>query len=104
VAKVTSTGPEGIVTSYQVNFSKQPTGDEFNGQTLGSQWQWVRQDAANWSLSSNPGSLTITPTTGDLTTTTNTAHNLLLQPALGDWTQTTKVTFNHEPNAATEQA
>jgi len=103
VATITSTGPDGIVTTYKVNFAKQPSGDEFNGSTLGSQWQWVRESPADWSLSSNPHSLAITPKTGDLTTTTNTAQNVLLQPALGDWTQTTKLTFSHRPNAATQQ-
>jgi alpha-glucuronidase len=103
VATITSAGPDDIVTTYKVNFAKQPSGDEFNSSTLGSQWQWVRESPADWSLTSNPHSLTITPKTGDLTTTTNTAQNVLLQPALGDWTQTTKITFNHRPNAATQQ-
>jgi len=103
VATVTSTGPDGIVATYKVNFARQPSSDGFDGPALGAQWHWVRQASADWSLSANPGSLTITPKTGDLTTTTNTAQNLLLQPALGDWTQTTKLTFNHRPNAATQQ-
>jgi beta-glucosidase len=103
VATITSTGPDGIVATYKINFARRPSGDEFSSSTLGSQWQWVRESPADWSLSSNPGSLTITPKTGDLTTTTNTAQNMLLQPALADWTQTTKITFSHRPNAATQQ-
>jgi beta-glucosidase len=103
VATLTSTGPDGIVTTYKVNFARRPSGDEFSGSTLGSQWQWVREAPADWSLSANPGSLTITPKTGDLTTTTNTAQNVLLQPALNDWTQTTKLTFSGRPNTATQQ-
>ncbi|WP_345630256.1 glycoside hydrolase family 3 C-terminal domain-containing protein [Rugosimonospora acidiphila] len=103
VATVTSTGPDGIVAKYQINFARQGSSDEFDSSTLGSQWHWVREAPADWSLSTNPGSLTITPKTGDLTTTTNTAQNILLQPALGDWTQTTKLAFNHRPNAATQQ-
>jgi alpha-glucuronidase len=47
--------------------------------------------------------VTITPETGDLVTTTNTAKNILLQPALGDWTMTSKLTFSATPNAATQQ-
>src|SRR5262249_8013199 len=81
VATITATGPDGIVTTYKINFARQPSGDEFNSSTFGSQLQWVRESAADWSLSSNPHSLTITPKTGDLITTTNTAQNLLLQPA-----------------------
>ena len=103
VATVTSTGPDGIVATYRINFAKRPSGDEFNGAALGSQWHFVREAPADWSLSANPGSLTITPKTGDLTTNTNTAQNVLLQPALGDWTQTTKLTFNHRPDTATQQ-
>src|SRR5262249_32561675 len=103
VATVTSTGPDGIVAKYTVNFARQPKSDGFDASALGAQWHWVREAPDNWSLSSNPGALTITPTTGDLTTTTNTAQNILLQPALGDWTQTTKLTFDHRPNAATQQ-
>lgn len=103
VATVTSTGPDGIVATYKINFAHRPAGDEFNRAVLGSQWNWVREAPADWSLSSNPGSLTITPKTGDLTTTTNTAQNVLLQPALGDWTQTTKLTFSHRPDTATQQ-
>jgi beta-glucosidase len=103
VATVTSTGPDGIVKKYQINFARKPSSDGFDGSTLGSQWHWVRESPSDWSLSANPGSLTITPTTGDLTTTTNTAQNILLQPALGNWTQTTKLTFNHRPDAATQQ-
>jgi beta-glucosidase len=103
VATVTSTGPDGIVTTYHVNFAERPRGDEFNGTALGPQWQWVREAPGDWSLSANPGSLTITPKTGDLTTTTNTAQNVLLQPALGDWMQTAKLTFSHRPDTATQQ-
>ncbi|WP_203919079.1 glycoside hydrolase family 3 C-terminal domain-containing protein [Rugosimonospora africana] len=103
VATVTSTGPDGIVAKYQINFARQASGDTFDSSTLGSQWHWVREAPADWNLSTNPGSLTITPKTGDLTTTTNTAQNVLLQPALGDWTQTTKLTFSQRPNAATQQ-
>ena len=103
VATVTSTGPDGIVAKYHINFARRPSGDEFNRSPLGSQWQWVREAPADWNLTSNPGSLTITPTTGDLTTTTNTAQNLLLQPALGDWTQTAKLTFSRRPDTATQQ-
>jgi beta-glucosidase len=103
VATVTSTGPDGIVMTYKVNFARRPSGDEFSRSTLGSQWQWVREAPGDWSLSANPGSLTITPKTGDLTTTTNTAQNVLLEPALNDWTQTTKLTFSGRPNAATQQ-
>jgi beta-glucosidase len=101
VATVTSTGPEGIVATYTVNFSPTPAGDEFDGSSLDPKWTLVRPDPAN--LAVGGGSLTITPQTGDLTTTSNSAKNLVLQPALGDWTMTSKLTFSAPPNAATQQ-
>ena len=59
----------------------------------------------NSNLSTGLGSLTITPEAGQLTTNNaTTAKNLVLQPAFGNFTETTKVTFNQKPNAATQQA
>jgi beta-glucosidase len=103
VATITSTGPEGIVATYAVNFALAAQSDEFTSDTLGPQWSIVRETPGDWSLTSNPGSFVITPKTGDLQTTTNTARNLLLQPALGDWTMTSKVAFSARPNATTQQ-
>jgi hypothetical protein len=70
---------------------------------MGAQWSFVRETPADWSLTSSPGSLVITPKQGDLNAGTNTARNILLQPALGDWTMTSKLTFSARPNAATQQ-
>jgi beta-glucosidase len=101
VATVTSTGPDGIVATYTVNFAQPASSDEFNGTSLDPKWTVVRPDPAN--LAIGGGSLTITPQAGDLTTTSNNAKNLVLQPALGDWTMTSKLTFAAVPNAATQQ-
>ena len=101
VASVTSTGPDGIVATYTVNFAPAASSDEFNGGTLDPKWTVVRPDPAN--LTVGGGSLTITPEAGDLVTTTNNAKNLVLQPALGDWTMTSKLTFSAAPNAPTQQ-
>jgi beta-glucosidase len=101
VATVTSTGPDGIVATYTVNFAQPASSDEFNGTSLDPKWTVVRPDLAN--LAIGGGSLTITPQAGDLTTTSNNAKNLVLQPALGDWTMTSKLTFAAVPNAATQQ-
>jgi hypothetical protein len=60
--------------------------DDFSGAAVRPQWTWVRENLATHSLTSSPGSLLITPEVGDLNATTNTACNLLVQPALGDWT------------------
>ncbi len=102
-ATATVTGPDGLTATYTVNFARSAKSDDFESPTLGSQWSWVREDPAKWSLTANPGSMTITPETGDLTTTTNTAHNLLLQPALGDWTIESKLTFSIKPGTNFQQ-
>lgn len=81
---------------YTVSFASR-TNDGFDAETVGSQWQWLREDPATWSLTSNPGFMTISPRTGDLQTTTNTAKNVLLQDAPGDWTVESKLTFSIKP-------
>ncbi|MGZ4218556.1 MAG: glycoside hydrolase family 3 C-terminal domain-containing protein [Solirubrobacteraceae bacterium] len=100
-ATVTSTGPDGIVATYQVYFAQAASSDDFNGNTLDPKWTVVRPNPTN--LTVGNGSVTITPETGDLVTTSNTAKNILLQPALGDWTMTSKLTFSARPNTATQQ-
>jgi beta-glucosidase len=101
-ANVVVTGPDGLSQTYRITFARQASDDEFSG-AIGSQWSFVRDTPAEYSLTSNPGSLTISSRVGDLNTTTNTAHNLLLQPAPKDFTTTTKLTFSAKPNAATQQ-
>ena len=103
VATVVVTGPDGLVSTYKVNFAHAPKSDDFSSTTLGPQWSWVRENPAKWSLTSNPGSMTITPEQGDLATATNTAKNLLLQPALGDFAIESKLTFSAKPSTATQQ-
>jgi beta-glucosidase len=101
-ATITATGPDGIVATYTVNFAPAATSDEFDGTALGPQWTVVRQ---NSNLSIGGGSLTITPEAGQLTTNNaTTAKNLVLEPAFGNFYETTQVTFDQKPNAATQQA
>jgi beta-glucosidase len=103
-ATVTCSGPDGIVSSYRVNFAQPPASDEFEGPALAPQWSFVRESPGDWSLTAKPGSLVITPTHGDLEKVTNSARNLLLQPALGDWTISSKLSFSERPRVATQQA
>jgi beta-glucosidase len=103
-ATINVTGPDGITQTYTIYFAYRARGDEFNAATLGPQWSWVRQDPANESLTATPGSLVITPEQGDLTGTTNTARNLLVQPALGNWTIESKLVFSAAPHANNQQA
>jgi alpha-glucuronidase len=84
-----------------VHFATAASGDEFDGAALDPKWTVVRPNPAN--LAVGGGSLTITPQAGDLVTTTNTAANMVLQPALGNWTMTSKLTFGARPSAATQQ-
>ena len=72
------------------------TSDDFNAGSLGAQWSWVRQDSAGWLLNGN--SMKITAQSGELYTTNNTARNVLLQAAPGDYTLVTKLNF--KPSAA----
>jgi beta-glucosidase len=101
VASVSVTGPDGVTSTYRVYFAHPALGDEFNAPDVGSQWSWVRRDPSNERVAS--GALTITPTLGDLSGATNTAHNILVQPALGDWTIESKLTFSAPPHAPTQQ-
>ena len=103
-ATVAVTGPDGITQAYTVNFAYRARGDEFNSAALAPQWNWVRQDPASESLTSTPGSLVITPAQGDLTGTNNTAKNILVQPALGNWTIESKLVFSAAPHANNQQA
>ncbi|MBP5334508.1 MAG: glycoside hydrolase family 3 C-terminal domain-containing protein [Bacteroidales bacterium] len=87
---------------YVVNFGTKSANDEFK--TLGSQWNWVREDRAGWSLTSKPGFLTITAAPGEITGTNNNAKNLLLQSANTDWTIDTKVVFSGAPGMPAQNA
>jgi alpha-glucuronidase len=102
VASISVTGPDGVTTTYEVLFAHPAKSDEFSGTDVGPQWSWVRQDPPNEHVSS--GALTIAPTQGDLAGATNTARNVLLQPALGDWTIESKLTLSTPPHALTQQA
>jgi beta-glucosidase len=101
-AKVVSTGADGTPYTYTINFAYPVQSDEFNGSAPGPQWTWVRNDPA--AESESGGALNITAQTGDLNAATNTAKNLLLQPALGDWAAETKMTLSTTPHAANQQA
>jgi len=102
IATVTETGPDGIASTYNVYFARRARSDDFNGGAVGPQWTWIRQDPSTEQVSG--GSLRITPEQGELGGTTNTARNILVQPALGDWMIESKLTFSSPPHADTQQA
>jgi len=75
--------------------------DEFNVSTLDPKWSWIRQDAANWSLTAAPGFMRIVCQAGDINGATATAKNILLETApAGDWTVVTKLTGKPTANWA----
>jgi arabinan endo-1,5-alpha-L-arabinosidase len=76
---------------------------DFTGDTLGPQWSWVNEDPANWSLTSDPGTLTIDGQDGQFYETEHDGQNVLLEPApSGDFTVETKVALN--PTESYQQA
>ena len=88
---------------YSVNFGIKSISDEFNSNTMGNQWSWIRENKNNWSLSKTSGSLLIKGQKGDIIGALNTAENILLQSANTDWTIVSKVTFSRKPSAFNQQ-
>ncbi|NLY42939.1 MAG: DUF1349 domain-containing protein [Clostridiaceae bacterium] len=90
---------------YTVKFLKYANGnDEFDKPTLDtSLWSWINEDPSLWSLTANPGYMTLSSRQGDLYQASTDAKNILLQDAPGDWTIETKLTCTTRPDAAYEQ-
>lgn len=84
------------LNTYYVNFDVNSVSDEFDG-TIGTQWGWVRENKANYSLSSKAGALTITTERGDVSEGSNNAKNILLQSANNDWVIETKLVASRVP-------
>lgn len=84
--------------TYYFNFDVPSVSDEFNSGTPGRQWTMIRENKQAYSLSSNPGSLTITSQKGDVSEGSNNAENILLQSANSDWTIETKLTASRAPS------
>lgn len=84
--------------SYYLNFDNSSVSDEFNDSQIGSQWEWIRENSENHSLTSNPGSLTIRTEEGDVSEKSNNARNILLQSANNDWTIETKLIGSRAPS------
>lgn len=83
--------------TYYLNFDVKSVSDEFDG-TLGSQWEWLRENKANHSLTKKSGALTITSEVGDVSEGTNNAKNMLLQSANNDWVIETKLVASRTPS------
>ena len=87
---------------YLVIFGIKSVSDEFNSNLLGKQWNWVRENPADWSLSKKSGSLVITSGKGDITESNNNAENILLQSANTDWTIESKIVCSRKPAGFSE--
>jgi len=87
-----------------VNFGTKGVSDTFQKAALGSQWSWVRENPALWSLSERPGSIVLTSGKGDIVNAGNDAQNILLQEANADWTVDTKLTCLSTPAAPAQNA
>ncbi|MGI8863210.1 MAG: glycoside hydrolase family 3 C-terminal domain-containing protein [Solirubrobacteraceae bacterium] len=98
-ATATVTGPDGLAFTYKVRFARPALGDAFSGARPGAGWSWIRPDPLHRRLV--PGSLTLAAGPGDLST--HSARNLLVEPALGDWTLQSRLQFSPAPHAPTQQ-
>jgi arabinan endo-1,5-alpha-L-arabinosidase len=69
--------------------------EKFDTSTLGPQWSWLNEDPANWSLRSDPGTLTIDGQPGQFYQTDHSGQNVLLEKApSGNFIAETKVALN----------
>lgn len=84
--------------TFYFNFDVQSVSDEFNENSVGKQWQWIRENKATYNLSKNAGSLTITSEVGDVSEASNNAKNILLQSANNDWVIETKLVLSRTPS------
>lgn len=83
--------------TYYLNFDVKSLSDEFDG-SIGNQWEWIRENKANYSLSKKSGELTITSEPGDVSEATDNAKNMLLQSANNDWVIETKLIGSRTPS------
>ena len=86
------------MNTYYLNFDAESASDEFNGSSVGEQWEWVRENQTTRSLSKNKGFLTLTSETGDVSEASNNARNVLLQSANNDWVIETKLVCSRIPS------
>lgn len=72
---------------------------DFDTAQLNPAWSWVNEDAANWSLTSDPGTLTIDGQAGQFYETEHSGQNVLLENApAGNFVAQTRVALNPTQN------
>lgn len=102
-ATVKVIGVEDTVT-YTIVFIDAPQSADFTQMTeeeLLQSWKIENQDTDKWRIDQD--GLHITTQQGDIYKNNNGAHNIFTQNADGDWTAETKVTFDREPFAGSQQ-
>jgi beta-glucosidase len=98
-ASVSVTGSDGMTKVYRVYFARPAVSQSFAA-PLAPQWTFIRRDPS--SATQTGGAYVIAPQPGNLDNHTN--RNLLVEPALGNWTIESKVTFSSPPPLAGQQA
>jgi hypothetical protein len=98
VARVRVTGPDGITLIYALYFAR--SARDLSSALVGHQWIWIRPDAASARAVGGSAQIGLEP--GDLDT--HTARNVLLEPALGNWTITSRLTLSAALSATGQQA
>ena len=88
----------GDADSYYVNFGIKGVADDFKSNSLGHQWDVVRQNDDNLLVAD--GRLEITAAAGDITAASDNGANLVLQSANSDWTIDTKLQTSALPTGA----
>lgn len=93
------TGPDPLTTPVQPGALLPGYSQDFNTGSLSPQWSWIREDPSHWSLSTDPGTLTIDAVNGDLYQTNNTAQNVLTERApAGDFLVQAKLALRPDQN------
>ena len=102
---LTVTDGETEVT-YTFHFIKDAsgffTGDAFTSETLSDKWTVLRENKAQYTYQAGKG-ITITTTTSDLSSNSNTTPNIFVQKADGDWAIEAKLSFSQVPQQAYQQ-
>jgi len=95
--QVTITGSDDITQRYTIYFARPAT--SFSGE-VGHQWRWINEDSAAVHITGK--SLSLNPQPGELAN--GSARNVLVEPAFGDWTIDTRLTFSTPPSAPGQAA
>jgi len=90
IGRIEITGPDGISHTYAIYFARPPR--SFAGR-IGRQWTWIRLDPGSERLAG--GSVQIALEPGALND--HSARNVLVEPALGDWTITSRLSLATPP-------